>query len=430
MAPSDDPTQAARAPRAPGLLEAGALVGEYRIERMVGKGGMGEVYAAVHPVIAKRAAIKVLRPELSHDPATVERFVLEARAVNEIQHPNIIDIFAFGRLEDGRHYFVMEFLGGVSLKDRLAGGPISLEEARQILIAIANALAASHAIGIVHRDLKPDNVFLVDVKDSPTRIVKLLDFGIAKLVQDDRNLDQTAAGIFIGTPIYASPEQTRGEKVDHRCDLYSFGVVAFEMLTGRVPFEGTNVAAIATKHLYEPAPSISKLAPDVPLAIADLVQALLAKDPAARPTHDEIRERLRDPAPSVPIDRPRPEPRRRGLAAVMIACLIALAVGIVIATRTTSQLPAIASPPIDAEGSAASRAASVSADAAVEPSPPPIAVEESPVDAGIVEQTTPATVVETKSVTTKKPVKRGRKKPTKKPSSEQPKDPSDPDGLL
>jgi serine/threonine protein kinase len=148
-------------------VEPGALVGEYRIEGELGAGGMGRVYAAIHPVIAKRAAIKVLHPELSRDPAAVERFVREARVVNEIGHPNIVDIFAFGTLADGRNYFVMEQLRGESLKARMQRARLSLDEVRAVLATIATALEAAHKVGVVHRDLKPDNVFLVDVEDAP-----------------------------------------------------------------------------------------------------------------------------------------------------------------------------------------------------------------------------------------------------------------------
>src|SRR3954471_5448371 len=161
-------------------LAVGEMVGEYRVEGELGRGGMGRVYAATHPVIAKRAAIKVLHPELSVNTEAVERFIQEARSVNQIGHPNIVDIFAFGTLPDGRSYFVMEWLRGESLHTRIERERLPIAEALVMLETITVALEAAHEKGIVHRDLKPDNVFLVEVKgDRPQ--VKLLDFGIAKL---------------------------------------------------------------------------------------------------------------------------------------------------------------------------------------------------------------------------------------------------------
>jgi serine/threonine-protein kinase len=274
-------------------VEPGALVGEYRIEGELGAGGMGRVYAAIHPVIAKRAAIKVLHPELSRDPAAVERFVREARVVNEIGHPNIVDIFAFGTLADGRNYFVMEQLRGESLKARMQRARLSLDEVRAVLATIATALEAAHKVGVVHRDLKPDNVFLVDVEDAPAPLVKLLDFGIAKLLVDDRRLERTETGAFMGTPAYISPEQARGENVDHRTDIYALGVMAFELLTGRLPFTGTSVAEVVAKHLMEAPPSMCGIGAQVPEELDAMVGAMLAKEPSQRPTLAEIRARLR-----------------------------------------------------------------------------------------------------------------------------------------
>src|SRR5262245_48325135 len=160
---------------------------------------MGRVYAAIHPVIGKRAAVKVLRPELSKNREAVERFIQEARAVNQIGHPNIVDIFAFDRLPDGRCFYVMELLRGESLRDRLRRGPLALVDALAILDTITVALEAAHDKSIVHRDLKPDNVFLVDVKSDRPQ-VKLLDFGIAKLLSpDDSRLERTRTGNLLGT---------------------------------------------------------------------------------------------------------------------------------------------------------------------------------------------------------------------------------------
>ncbi len=420
-------------------LSPGSLVGEFQIEGLLGEGGMGHVYAAIHPLIAKRAAIKVLRPELSRDPQMLERFVLEARAVNEIQHPNIVDIFAFGTLDDGRHYFVMEWLRGTSLGDRLQEGRLELGKACEILTAIMNALAASHAIGIVHRDLKPDNVFLAEIKDSPSHIVKLLDFGIAKLVQggDDR-IDQTGTGVFIGTLMYASPEQLRGERVDHRTDLYALGVMAFEMLAGRMPFEGTTGPEIIAKHLLEPAPSVAQFLPSLPRKLAVLVDGMLAKDPAQRPSLDEVRDAFRDVAVSPRIEAPPRRHVRLVLTTALAASVVMVGIGTFIATRSTPGIPTSQ----DAPSSATSEK--------IEPAPQPANASAQPPDASTepsagldssVGVVTPS-VADTKPVAaagdvgsdktaTKRPAatKQRARKRDKQPKK-QTKDPVDQDGLL
>ncbi len=267
-------------------LAPGQMVGEYQVEGLLGEGGMGRVYAAIHPLIAKRVAIKVLRPELSDDPSAVERFVREARSVNQIGHPNIVDIFAFGALPDGRHYFVMEWLQGESLRARLSRGALSLVDALGVLDAIASALGAAHAAGIVHRDLKPDNVFMA------SNGVKLVDFGIAKLLGNDPGTDRTATGALIGTPAYVSPEQARGELVDTRSDLYALGAVAFEVLTGERVFRANTAAEMVARHLFETPRTVRELRPDVRPALDALITALLAKEMKDRPSLAEVRETL------------------------------------------------------------------------------------------------------------------------------------------
>jgi serine/threonine-protein kinase len=200
-------------------LAAGTAVGEYVIDGKLGEGGMGTVYAATHPLIGKRAAIKVINLGLTTDGTAVQRFIQEARAVNQIRHGNIVDIFSFGELPDGRRYFVMEYLEGVSLADRVKEGGMSLREAIEILDQVCDALEAAHEKGIVHRDLKPDNVFLVRTRGGRS-VVKLLDFGIAKL-STTGSMQKTRTGIVMGTPAYMSPEQGRGKSVDPRTDIYA-----------------------------------------------------------------------------------------------------------------------------------------------------------------------------------------------------------------
>ena len=271
-------------------LMPGMMVGEYRIEGPLGSGGMGRVYAAIHPVIAKRAAIKVLHPELSVNREAIDRFIQEARSVNQIGHPNIVDIFAFGVLPDGRHYFVMEWLRGESLRQRLARAPIALVDALGILETITLALEAAHDQGIVHRDLKPDNVFLVEVKGHRPQ-VKLLDFGIAKLL-GPQGVQRTQTGNMLGTPAYVSPEQARAQAVDHRTDIYALGAMMFELMTGELVFPADNAADMIAKHLLEPPRSAAALNPIVPPELDALIAAMLAKEAAQRPTLATIRAAL------------------------------------------------------------------------------------------------------------------------------------------
>jgi serine/threonine-protein kinase len=275
-------------------LAPGTVVGEYRIEGKLGEGGMGQVFAAVHPLIGKRAAIKVIRLELCANVEAVERFVQEARAVNQIGHPNIVDIFAFGTLADGRSYFVMEHLSGESLGDRLTRGPLSLGEAATILDQIADALEAAHEKGIVHRDLKPDNAFLVTVRGN-RQIVKLLDFGIAKLAgAPEQRVQRTRTGTMMGTPAYISPEQARGKNVDHRTDVYSLGCMGFEMFVGRLPFDADNPMDMIASHLSTPPPRASTVWPEIPRSLDDLLVAMMDKDPAKRPSLAVVRAHLHE----------------------------------------------------------------------------------------------------------------------------------------
>jgi tRNA A-37 threonylcarbamoyl transferase component Bud32 len=274
-------------------LKTGSPVGEYEIEDQIGEGAMGTVYSAVHPLIGKQVAVKVLKPELCANQGSIDRFVQEAQAVNKIGHPNIVDVFSLGELPDGRAYFVMEWLRGEDLKTRLARGPMSVHDACDILDGIARALDAAHAKEIVHRDLKPDNVFLHQVESGPL-MVKLLDFGIAKLVRHTPGAEKTQTGNMLGTPRYISPEQARGIQVDHRSDIYSLGVMAYEMLAGRPPFQGETAMDLVVKHLSDPPPPLGQFT-KVPKSLEQCVMAMLDKDPAGRPSLQEVRAILIDP---------------------------------------------------------------------------------------------------------------------------------------
>ncbi len=263
-------------------LEPGTKVGEYQIERRLGAGTFGEVYAGEQPLIGKRVAVKLLHQKLSSDPEVVSRFIAEARAVNRIRNKNIIDIFSFGLFEERRHYFVMELLDGLTLSELLEReGKLPLATALPILRGIAEGLDAAHEAGITHRDLKPDNVFLATEKGGGF-FPKLLDFGVAKLGGEDL-AHKTATGIAIGTPRYMSPEQCRGKKVDHRSDIYALGVLTFEMLTGQAVFEGESSMDVLFKHTTEPAPAMSSVSPELSPELDAPVNAMLAKQPSARP---------------------------------------------------------------------------------------------------------------------------------------------------
>ena len=266
----------------------GTQIGDYDVGPQIGRGSMGDVFGAVHRTIGRKVAIKVMSPKLFLDTDAMHRFVNEARAVAAIHHPGIVDVYGFGTLEDGRAYMIMEWLAGRTLQQRLEEGPLPPEDTLRILLQTASALRAAHAQKIVHRDLKPDNIFLNDVSDEKP-IVKLLDFGLAKFATGDQGVSRSSTGQLIGTPLYMSPEQCRNKKVDHRTDIYALGCIAFQLITGRTPFEANNLALLVTAHVENPPPRPSEFVPDVPPPLDLLVHRMLAKDPEARPTLQDVR---------------------------------------------------------------------------------------------------------------------------------------------
>ncbi len=225
------------------------LADRYRIARLLGAGGMGEVYEAEHVYLNKRVALKLLRPEITGNKEAVERFQREARSTSEIGHENIVTVDDFGKLPDGSFYCTMEFLEGEELARVMLKKPLDPPHALGIVVQICRGLAAAHAKGIIHRDMKPENVFLTKDKDGK-ELAKILDFGIAK-VNDPGNDNLTKTGSVFGTPHYMSPEQAMGKHLDARADIYSVGVMMYEMFTGTVPFKADSFIGILTKHVTE-----------------------------------------------------------------------------------------------------------------------------------------------------------------------------------
>jgi serine/threonine protein kinase len=268
--------------RTPNSDLRGQLAGEYRILRKLGAGGFGTVYEAEHPLLKRRAAVKVLHASPGVDSVAVQRFIAEARAASQIRHPHIVDIFSFGTLPNGQYFYVMDLLEGAPL-DRYLREHAKLPPrlAFALLRPIAEAIDALHSASLVHRDIKPANIFLAwDSKGGVTP--KLLDFGLVKLLGGVSV--NTTTGEPLGTPFYMSPEQCQGHKIDGRADIYSFGVICFEILTGSVPFTGDSATAVLVAHVLHEPPRMSSLTPDLPAELDEPVQRMLAKVPAARPS--------------------------------------------------------------------------------------------------------------------------------------------------
>lgn len=277
--PGEPPAVFANADAEPDEL-LGTTVGSFQLVKLLGRGGMGSVYLGEHSVIGSKVAVKFLHPHLAATPSLVQRFYSEAKAVNRIGHENIVSIIDMNVLPANRYYLVMEYLEGRPLSS-LAKEPLEATEAIPILMQICDALAAAHGQGVVHRDLKPENVFLVR-RGRTEHFVKLLDFGIAKLMDVDLRSPVTAVGLLIGTPEYMAPEQCAGEQVDGRADLYALGVISYLMSTGRLPFFGLNVPAMLLAHRDQTPEAPTKVNPQVPAAWSEVTMRLLAKRPSDR----------------------------------------------------------------------------------------------------------------------------------------------------
>jgi serine/threonine protein kinase len=266
-------------------LKHGTQLGEYKIRRLLDSGGMGTVYAGIHPVIGKKVAIKLLHPHIAQNPENIQRFRLEARVVNAIGDPGIVDIFSFGEHTDGRYYFVMEYLKGERLLEFLKRqNRINAFATSQMLRTMALSMAAAHDKNVIHRDLKAENVFLVPSNDGHwPPITKILDFGLAKLLTSipGQNTPQTRQGITLGTPYYMSPEQCRGLPVDNRSDIYSLGIMAYEMITNSLPFISEDPTEVMHMHLRKAV--ILDKDPRRPKLFDELVLGMLEKKADDRP---------------------------------------------------------------------------------------------------------------------------------------------------
>lgn len=332
----------------PEVTLSGHLVGGYLVGREIGRGAMGAVYAAVHPAIGQRAAVKVLFREFSSSPQFIQRFRTEARATSAVQHPGLVTIFNHGQLADGTAYILMEYLEGQSLRAKLAeraaaGERLPVADVLRIARQIASAMDAVHRSGVVHRDLKPSNVMLVSDPDVASgERAKVVDFGLARLnllpsgcsTATTLHSTDSAAGMFVGTAAYAAPEQCRMERPgDGRADVYSLGVMLYEMLAGTLPFVGSPLQLLQ-QHLEATPRPLTEAAPDVPAALGELVHRMLAKEPMQRPAMAQVREQLL-------ALQSRSAPRASLGARWLVAALLLLLAGLALAWAwLTQRLPA------------------------------------------------------------------------------------------
>lgn len=261
--------------------EAGGTIGHYRLDRVVGQGGDGLVFAGEHAVIGRPVAVKLLHRSFAEEPLAARRFLAEARAVSRLRHDNVVEVTDFGLLADRRPYIVMELLVGRSLHLLMEDeGPLAIPRALLLTRAIAEGLGAAHAAGIVHNDLKPSNVLVLDEADPQRPRLKILDFGAAS-ARGERQV--TPEGEVFGTPYYMAPEHTRGLPTDQRSDLYSLGVVLYEMLDGEVPFGGDDPAVVARAHAFSAVRPVDRLDGPLPPAVGKLLTRCLRKSPEERP---------------------------------------------------------------------------------------------------------------------------------------------------
>ncbi len=295
-------------PQAPKQSQPDELIGRvindrFRILGVIARGGMGRVYRAEQVPLGRLVAVKTLDPRHGsgdQDPSFQQRFFLEASVASKLQHPNTVTVFDYGRTSDGVYFIAMELVEGRSLFNLIrAEAPLPPERVVHIALQIARSLREAHRLDVIHRDLKPGNVLLTRHGDEED-FVKVLDFGLVKHVESEAEQELTQAGLFMGSPKYMSPEQIRGERVDPRCDIYALGVVMYEMLTGRAPFERENTVKLLMAHMHEVVPPLDQ--PGVPPLLEDLVRRSLAKAPEDRPASmDEMIVLLKQAAGSGPL---------------------------------------------------------------------------------------------------------------------------------
>ncbi|MFO0574103.1 MAG: serine/threonine-protein kinase [Polyangia bacterium] len=334
----------------------GTQIGQYRVVRRIGQGGMGTVYEAVHVQIGQRAAVKVLNPNLAGRESYARRFIDEARVVGKVGHPGLIKVFDFGKTADRDLYILMEFLEGEELWDRIKplhsqGEKLPLRDSLRIARQVASALGAVHAQNIIHRDLKPENVFLVHDPDSPSgERAKVLDFGIAKLTEGESGGRRTTTGTALGTPTYMSPEQCEGSPdLTDRVDVYALGVMLYELLAGKPPFEGNSMGAIMRMHIVVPPPP---LPPSVPPEVRALVESMLQKLASDRPAMSAVVVRLDEILGGTPSSTalpvlPPPAQRRwlvPAVAAAVVLAILGLSAGLLMRGPSTPR-PASTSGP-------------------------------------------------------------------------------------
>lgn len=294
---------------APDPYIGSTLAGRYLVEAQLGEGGMAVVYRARHTLVDRPVAVKIMNKQLASDTSLRERFRREAKNAAALAHPNIIEIYDYGETEDGAPFLVMELLDGAPLADYIGSEGMPAAEVASLGMQIAQGLARAHDFDVIHRDLKPDNVFVARGPHGQPQI-KLLDFGIARSMQDSR---LTNAGEVFGTPQYMAPERITSIDAGPAADLYALGVIYFEMLTGRLPFEAEEITGYFIKHMQEPPPKPSDLVPNCPRRLEELILALLAKSPDERPVdaHQVVKELAAlTPKGSASIAAPVPTPSR------------------------------------------------------------------------------------------------------------------------
>jgi len=363
----------------------GTMVGEYEVTDRIGAGGMGAVFAAIHPRIHKKAAIKVLRRDLARDPTELVRFENEARAVNAIGHPNLVDIFAFGEMPDGNPFFVMEHVDGESLDRWLKQrGAVPLDVAMPILRQVFDALSAVHDRGIIHRDLKPGNIMIAETPNGPR--IKILDFGLAKVVSGHvADMELTNPGATIGTPYFMSPEQFMGHPVDQRTDIYALGVLVYHMLCGQYPIIGSTPTEVGINHVNAAPVLPSSIVPRLPRSVDAVIGKALAKNPADRfATVRELAAGLEQCLlDTAPVPKVEPVVQARPKRAWMIGGAVAALTGAAISFWAIS-------------GRASQRAAPA-------PQPTSVTMPSLPIDAAVAEPPKPAEAPNQPAIEAKEP---------------------------